>query len=445
MRHLISKCIIFLIGCNDLYNAAKFPFVFVYPMNEKGCEKGYPIYIIDVLIHAYNSQNPMSCDIVLLSNFAECHKFQKRNKRINQKLYKFQDGSWRTFPHTSTLIDTADIVSNRTLEYIKLSETLFRHHTDPGFKPGLWSTSAQRFFYMEDYMMKNTISELLHVEMDNLIYGDFLQETLPYLRRIYPHNIALTPLTSKFTTASVLWIPNLYAIHNLTTFLYDLSKGYRYTMPTENDTLFMQDFLWINYTNWLKEERSSIKPTSLFMASRGHSGLKLAAVNEMSMLAYYIHMHGSHLNLPILPPGVPSDFKFHRYTLNMINNTYQYNNNNNSSNANQYYDMNNNNIEPCIWDSNSWGMFLDGDYFKKTPGFIDGTHIIGQAIRALNCTVMRLCVGPRNDTILSYCHTAPYVNCQNTNPSNWIKLCNLHVHTKLPARSVSKPCTCTPE
>lgn len=45
----------------------------------------------------------------------------------------------------------------------------------------LWTTSAMRFFQLEDFMIKLNYQELIHVEADNMIYGQ-MTDLLPTLR-----------------------------------------------------------------------------------------------------------------------------------------------------------------------------------------------------------------------------------------------------------------------
>lgn len=91
---------------------------------------------------------------------------------------------------------------------------------------------------MEDIMIRNNYTELLHVEADNLLYGQ-ITSILPILRSKYKA-LAATPLNSNksFITASVFWIPTVAAIIKFNNYLMDLAKN------TNNE--------WTNYLKWIR-------------------------------------------------------------------------------------------------------------------------------------------------------------------------------------------------
>lgn len=75
-------------------------------------------------------------------------------------------------------------------------------------------------------MIKYKLVELLHVEADNMIYGQ-LSSIADILRKGYP-GLAAQPLSSNhegkllYMTASVLWIANLQSLKDFNTFLLEL-------------------------------------------------------------------------------------------------------------------------------------------------------------------------------------------------------------------------------
>lgn len=100
--------------------------------------------------------------------------------------------------------------------------------------------------------------------------------------------------------------------------------------------------------------------------------------------------------------------------------------------------------QSIIFDSGSWGQFIDGTLSSKKPQFTDPHHIIGSIIRlnyeALNIS-MRCFDNSRRETILDgrECYTKPAVRFAN---SGWAPLLNLHVHSKRTEHYISKKCIC---
>lgn len=198
----------------------------------------------------------------------------------------------------------------------------------------LWMTAAYRFFHIEDIMRRYNYKEVIHVEADNLLYGD-LSTILPTLRDNYK-GITATPLDAKMTyvTASVMWISSLAHMENFNNYLLDIS------FKDMNST-------WGGYIMWLRP-RACCKKGGFNPDEQG-MGVKIYAVNEMSMLAYY-----KHINSEI----------FHFFPVNAIYDSYVLNR----------YVINMSEFAPGgtwvgqatgngIWDSNSWGQYL-GTYLS---------------------------------------------------------------------------------
>ena len=111
-----------------------------------------------------------------------------------------------------------------------------------------------------------------------------------------------------------------------------------------------------------------------------------------------------------------------------------------------------------IWDPNSWGQYIGGIRHRPGKKFIDGTHIVGQAIGVSNCVVNMKCSNFTLDIRLNFelrvlnitstkiCYTAPYVQCRiaqnKSSVTPWTPLWNLHVHSKTTKRFKSHPCKC---
>ena len=128
-------------------------------------------------------------NIILLSNFKDCNT----TKETYQKLLNIS---------YINLVDTQEIISNKSNEFYRYSLNMYQNHTDLSYKPGLWITSTLRFFLLEDLMNKYQFNELLHIESDNMIYGPWNDIIIPDLRKNYP-NLASTRLNDRFLTASI--------------------------------------------------------------------------------------------------------------------------------------------------------------------------------------------------------------------------------------------------
>eukprot|EP01036_Dinobryon_divergens_P028552 gene28552-37511_t len=327
----------------------KFPVVYVYTVVPAVCKYGLPSYIKDSLEQASFTQP--DCAVVMISNYAECREIEKALVNI-ENIVK---------------IDAASIISNRTRHFSNLSREIF---VADGLNE-LWITSALRFFIMEDFMVTYNFTEILHVEADNMLYG------------------------------------NITAI---------LPNG---------------------------------------------DGIKPFAVNEMSMLAFYHKYNPTELRLLPVVPFFQSYAK-NRYICDLPS-----------------YSPGGAQVGPPtglgIWDANSWGQYIGGTSKKrgKDKGFMDSSHITGQAIGSSHCRISFICgnqsreessrtITPiqaweeytrqRNSNQTSEstssnsrtsdrrCYTAPFVRCSEEYP--WTPLWNLHVHSKHNVNYKSAPCPC---
>ena len=126
--------------------------------------------------------------VILTANFRDC----------NHSLATVQQHWHRDI----VALDYTAFLSRRTVEFTSLTDTLFMQ----SYMPELWAAAALRFFVLEDLMVHRGYPQVLHVEGDNLLYGD----TAALIRGLaagYP-GLAATPLskTLDFVTASVLWV-----------------------------------------------------------------------------------------------------------------------------------------------------------------------------------------------------------------------------------------------
>lgn len=406
---------------SDDQRSSKVPLVYIYLMG-KECEV-FPDYIKHSLLQAVRTQKNVM-DVILISNFKECPSIFDSIKDI---------------PFLLT-VDSDVIASNATKTFDEMSEGLFSgiHF------PFLWKSSALRLFLLLDFMQLYHHDEALHIEADNLLYHPLNHEALTVLRQHYP--LALTVLTANrsMMTASVLWVAQIKHLIELINYLTLLAQR--------------QNPDWQHYINFLRRyaccKKGGIEPdpnTGL--------GIKPYALNEMSMLANYQSLHEDVLKgLPLLPayPAYPKM----RYFTDLSS----------YAPGGQYVGVA---VGAALWDSGSYGQYLGGTKNKggENHGFVDSSHVIGQAFIAAQCEVQMLChrgnnpSQPREMTLeersrlqnvtlltselmLGECYSAPFVRCQASElkeRASWIPLWNLHIHSKQTEKYVSKPCPCSSE
>jgi hypothetical protein len=288
----------------------------------------------------------------------------------------------------------------------------------------LYLTSAQRFFFLEDIMLSLQIKEVVHLELDNLLYAP-VTSYIHTLRQAYT-SITATPLTHPMyglTTASVFWVPSVEALTLFNTFLQGLArKGEE----------------WTRYIEWARRNGGCCKRKGgLYANADGGNGIRPFFVNEMTFLSYYRHGtagkgDGRLLYFPVLPHC--GQYPMNRFVQNST-----------------AYAVGGSAVAPAlgghIFDPGSYGQFIGGTHRSHVdPGFTDGTHIVGQAFRMSNGRVKECDVRVRCKTDNFYvwenasCMTAPFVRCRLGAP--WVPLFNLHVHNKKTYEYVSRPCAC---
>ena len=239
---------------------SKLPIVFVYTVVPAVCKHGLPEYIRTSVEQAIFSQP--DAQVIMASNYAECNEIEQTVDKV-QNLIK---------------IDMTSIASERTLQFTNSSKSIFA--SDYGGE--LWLTSATRFFALEDIMKNYGYTEILHVEADNMLYGN-ITSILDILRKHYP--LTATPLTANksMITASVFWVSSLYSL--------TLFNDYLLKMVQNTDNIY-QEYLW-----WLRRyaccRKGGIDPDA------HGNGIKPFAINEMTMLANYHRIQPD--QLPLLP------------------------------------------------------------------------------------------------------------------------------------------------
>lgn len=390
------------LGSNVLHpSRKKMPLIYVYTISKNFCSKGLPFYIKETLDHVIFTQP--DCDVILASNYKSCSKIDEMVNSITGIIK----------------IDVEDYISNRTLSFQNLSTNVFAE--DGGAE--LWLTSAFRFFFLEDIMNHYNYTELLHLEADNLLYGR-VSTLLPTLRANYT-NLATTPMHHQlvFLTASAFWIGNIGTLQHFNNYLLGIVG-----MKEE----------WKAYIKWIRPYACCMYG-GIDQDEKG-MGVKIFAVNEMSMLAHYHELYPQQLQLlPIVPEH---EFIKTRHVCPI--NDYKPSGKFIKSPTGQ-----------GIWDSGSWGQYLGGTARKggRDKHFRDATHIIGQAIGTNNCRPEMLCansswfwpqVVDRIENASTKCLTAPFVRCDEgrRGDDQWTPLWNIHVHSKHTTHFKSVPCEC---
>ena len=180
-----------------IVNIEKIPIVFVFSMPH--CRDEFPHYLSLSLEQALVTQPEFN--VILLGDFIRCPIMK------------------RYIPLGTIIEDIQTLYSNRTHEFHKLSSSIFSYTED-----ALWITATRRFFYLEDLMNARGYKELIHVEGDNLIYGNYSKLVKLLRYRNYRH-LAATPLTKHLTTASVLWIGEKESLEHFNNFLLALLRN----------------------------------------------------------------------------------------------------------------------------------------------------------------------------------------------------------------------------
>ena len=145
-------------------NADVTPIVFVYTLGGDRCSKGFHAYILASVEQAILTQ--VGSPVILASNYGACNASTSTVRGWHKDIIQ---------------VDTDVIQSNRTREFISLIDRVFVQ----SYMPDLWGAAALRFFILEDIMSYYHYRDLIHVEADNLLYGN-LGSIVPLLRKEYP-------------------------------------------------------------------------------------------------------------------------------------------------------------------------------------------------------------------------------------------------------------------
>jgi hypothetical protein len=157
-------------------------------------------------------------------------------------------------------IDGAKVV---TLDRIPKSSTHIKFNQvsklDREFRGGFWHAAAERFMAISDYMKHNQMSDVFHIEYDNLIYMD-LSKLFPLFQKHYKH-IAIPTDCPGRVIPSFMYFRDVESVQHLTEFMVDnvpkfttemqLLKAYMYTFPERMKALPIArpPFVSSEYTN----------------------------------------------------------------------------------------------------------------------------------------------------------------------------------------------------
>lgn len=254
----------------------KLSIVFVYLLVNTNCEEVHiPLYIWSTLNQTVNYQTP-DCEVYFITDISHCSHTRSAATLFGTRL---------------RLIDLDTIITPKTKQF-----RIGMHRALSSADGNLYTTSALRFFVLEDFMIYFKVPFALHVESDNLLFGP-MRKILPSLRQYYPA-LAATPLARNqhTMTACVLWINNLSFVSHFNAFLMN------YTSP--NSTQFAELHSWAAMHH---EYKCRILTEDRCLYLNG-TGIKRYFFNEMTFLAHYQRTQpGRLLNLPLLPHIAVSD------------------------------------------------------------------------------------------------------------------------------------------
>ena len=411
-----------------------------------------------VLLQAIASQH--NSEVILLSNFKQCR----------WSLHDLRNGEVMELRNIS-IIESHAIKSSRTLEF----ERLLKKLVPKGHESDLTLTSLYRYFMLEDYMTNHTIKEVLHMDNDVMIYED-LHQYLPILRSSYPRLAAVASIHKRFISSSTLWIGQLQAINHFNTFLLGLGR---------------QSGEFNQYTSWLREFACcrSVEQGGIFPDEQGR-GVKAWALQDMTMLAYYHHLHKNELRLfPSLPkldleykhlspdsnmhkvfvhPATSNDTTSSSTSLSSLSSlsssslsSTRPGNHNSNYRHNKHIAIvkeHHTNISLYAIGGSEVGSDLNGSLFDSTKGgwgdhfhnivvgvgnsreahAVASRHIIEQAILRYNCSITFKCALPSSSSSSS-CYTKPFVSCGNDRETS---LLTMHAFKSNPSQYRSMKCDC---
>jgi hypothetical protein len=377
-----------------------------------------------VLLQAMASQR--FTEVVLLTNFKQCRwaLHDLRNEALELR--------------NISVVESHTIKSPRTLEFEKLIKRLI----PKGHESDRILTSLYRYFLLEDYMTNHTVSELLHMDNDIMIYEDLLRFR-PILRSSYPNLGAVASIHKRFISSSTLWIGKVQAISHLNTFLLSLGRN--------------ESGEFSHYTSWLREFACCRKKEQggLFPDDQGR-GIKAWALQDMTMLAYYHELHRNELRLfptlPNLDMELPTSIIIQQHLILRDNDTTSRSDGTTKHNHEHMKEHHTNislyaigshgtdvgsDLDGTLFDSSrgGWGDHFHSDLGRNREAH-SSRHIIEQAILRYNCTITFKCALPKSSTS---CYTKPFISCMSERQTSLLTMHALRSNT-IQYRSVKCDC-----
>ena len=395
--------------------------------------------------------------VIFISNYKTCTQIKSRIiDKVEEFVQKMRSKSYHL--DALEIVDTSELESSRTTQFFASAENIFM-----ASHGSLWIAAAARFFWLEDLMRVRGLTDLVHLEGDNLLYAP-LAPLWPALRKHYP-GLAVTPMDANKSglTASFFWVPSMATLVDFTDYMLELSRA--------NTT-------YVAYLGWLRRYACCMKGSGIAEDASG-KGIKPFKVNEMTALAYYRASRRGAQPLFLLPIVPTYPYHTNRYTCNM-----SFYAPNAEMTGSSLYVLNDSSVplQPSaiagkgvlkglakadaygsLFDPGSWGQYLGGTHKKsgRDKRYADSSHIVGQAISVNNCVATMQCgcvpglhfrhYKTWNQTSVAkhiiQGFAAPFVRCGKSTDLEQTALhplIQLHVHSKKVEEFVSfnSPCDC---
>ena len=153
--------------------------------------KTIPLYLQDAMEQArlFNPESP----VILLTDAEISQAEESRYSRIK-----------------------AEVVDIRSIPQSKNHQEFLQLSFLPQYQPShFWQTTTERLYVLEDYLERQKIDEVFHIESDCLLYQN-LGDYLSIFRKHYP-GLAATPMSPIHLTASLFYVRNRKQLADFTT------------------------------------------------------------------------------------------------------------------------------------------------------------------------------------------------------------------------------------
>lgn len=106
---------------------------------------------------------------------------------------------------------------------------------DRTYREGFWTYTTERFFFLHDFIKKNNLTDVFHLESDVMLYTN-VDSLLSIARAHYPNMIAIPSDSDSRCIASIMYIANAEPLNALTKFIVDRLRS------IDNDMHFLAHF-----------------------------------------------------------------------------------------------------------------------------------------------------------------------------------------------------------